>query len=110
MTWSVRNIKTPVSTITYTLENDAKLYDEVIKGKNNNKSSIYRHFFTAVRGNKKHSDNLGEELIGICLHNLSYLPGINDGTLCVITDDKGAGGKIDSLFLRTNSQNKGVPE
>ena len=32
----------------------------------------------------------------------------SDGKLCVITDDKGAGGKIDSLFKRTNSQNKGA--
>ena len=61
-----------------------------------------------MRGNKEHDDNLGEELISICVHILSYLPGVGDGKLCVLTDDKGAVGKIGSMMGRTNPHNRGA--
>lgn len=56
-------MKSPVSTIEYTLKADEKLYSEVIEGKNLRQSDLYIRFFAAVRGNKEHDDNLGEELI-----------------------------------------------
>lgn len=105
--WAVRMVKSPVSTIEETLKSDAKLYSEVIEGKTVKSSDLYKRFFTTVRGNKEHHDNLGEELISICVHILSYLPGVFDGKLCVLTDDKGAAGKIDSVMRRTNPQNRG---
>lgn len=107
LSWAVRMIKSPVSTITYTLEQNNRLNDEVIKGKNLESKSIYRRFFTSVRGNKESGDNLGEELLAICLHILSYIPGEDDGKFCVITDDKGAAGKIDTLFQKTKEQFRG---
>lgn len=107
LTWAVRMVKSPVSTIEETLKSDAKLYSEVIEGKTVKSSDLYKRFFTTVRGNKEHHDNLGEELISICVHILSYLPGVSDGKLCVLTDDKGAAGKIDSVMRRTNPQNRG---
>lgn len=107
LTWAVRMVKSPVSTIEETLKSDAKLYSEVIEGKTVKSSDLYKRFFTTVRGNKEHHDNLGEELISICVHILSYLPGVSDGKLCVLTDDKGAVGKIDSVMRRTNPQNRG---
>ena len=70
-------------------------------------SDLYQRFFRAVRANKEHQDNLGEELISISVHILSYLPGVFDGKLCVLSDDKGTVGKIDSVMRRTNSQNRG---
>lgn len=105
--WAVRMIKSPVSTITDTLDQDADLYDEVIKGKNMENRKIYQRFFRAVRNHKESEDHLGEELLAICLHILSHIPGEEDGKFCVITDDKGAGGKIDTLFHRTSGQHKG---
>lgn len=107
LTWAVRMVKSPVSTIEETLKSDAKLYSEVIEGKTVKSSDLYKRFLTTVRGNKEHHDNLGEELISICVHILSYLPGVFDGKLCVLTDDKGAAGKIDSVMRRTNPQNRG---
>lgn len=107
LTWAVRMVKSPVSTIEETLKSDAKLYSEVVEGKTVKSSDLYKRFFTTVRGNKEHHDNLGEELISICVHILSYLPGVSDGKLCVLTDDKGAVGKIDSVMRRTNPQNRG---
>lgn len=105
--WAVRMVKSPVSTIEETLKSDTKLHSEVIEGKTVKSSDLYKRFFTTVRGNKEHHDNLGEELISICVHILSYLPGVFDGKLCVLTDDKGAAGKIDSVMRRTNPQNRG---
>ena len=106
--WAVRTVKSPVSTIEETLKADEKLTSEVIEGKNLKSSDLYQRFFTAVRGNKEHEDNLGEELISICVHILSYLPGVYDGKLCVLTDDKGTVGKIGSVMRRTNPYNRGA--
>lgn len=106
--WAVRTVKSPVSTIGETLKADEKLTSEVIEGKNLKSSDLYQRFFTAVRGNKEHEDNLGEELISICVHILSYLPGVFDGKLCVLTDDKGTVGKIASVMKRTNPHIRGA--
>lgn len=102
LVWAVRMSKSPVSTITETLKRDRKLSEEVLGGKNLNSSDLYRRFFSLMRKHKEQSDDLGEELIGICVHIFSYLPGMKDGKLCVITDDKGAAGKIDSLMKKTS--------
>ena len=61
-----------------------------------------------MRGKKEHEDNLGEELITICVHILSYLPGVFDGKLGVLTDDKGTVGKISSMLKRTKPHNRGA--
>lgn len=108
LAWAVRMVKSPVSTITETLKNNEELTSEVLEGKNLRHSDLYRRFFIAVRERKEHSDNLGEELIAICVHILSHLPGIQDGKICVITDDKGAASKIGSMIKRTNVQNQGA--
>lgn len=106
--WAVRMCKSPTSTITETLKENTKLMAEVLEGKNLQQSDVYDRFFTAVRGNKEHDDNLGEELIAICVHILSHLPGVYDGKLCVMTDDKGATAKIDSVMKKTDARNRGV--
>lgn len=105
--WAVRTIKGPVSTITETLEKNDGIKNEVIKRKNFDNSGVYKHFFEAVRANKESGDNLGEELLAICLHILSHIPGENDGKFCVITDDKGAASKIDTMFKMTAKQHSG---
>lgn len=107
LAWSVRMMKGPVSTIKKTLDEDESLNDVVIKGRNLDNKGVYERFFPAVRANKESGDNLGEELLGICLHILSQLPGEEDGKFCIITDDKEAAGKIDGLFKKTNRQFQG---
>lgn len=105
--WAVRLLKGPVSTITYTIENNAEINKEVMQGKNLNSKEIYRHFFETVRKNKESGDNLGEEILAVCLHILANIPGKADEKFYVITDDKGAAGKIDNLFKRTRMQYRG---
>jgi hypothetical protein len=105
--WAVRTVKSPVGTIEETLKTDEKLASEVIEGKNLKQSGLYKKFFSAVRGNKEHHDNLGEELIAVCVHILSYLPGLSDGKLCILTDDKGAVSKFHSVTRKTREQYRG---
>ncbi|MBQ4284257.1 MAG: hypothetical protein IJB96_10070 [Lachnospira sp.] len=105
--WAVRMVNNPVSTIKETLEQYANIHNEVVKKRNLDNSGVYNRFFQTVRNNKESGDNLGEELLGICLHILSNLPGEEDGKFCVITDDKGACGRIDTLFKDTRTQYQG---
>lgn len=107
LTWAVRMINGPVSTIAKALEEDSGLSNEIIQGKNQNSNEIYKRFFKAVRANKESQDNLSEELLAICVHILTQLPGEEDGKFCILTDDKGAAGKIDMLFQKTHRQYKG---
>lgn len=106
--WAVRVAKSPVSTITETLNVDKKLTSEVLEGKNLKSSDLYKRFFEAVRKKKEQDDNLGEELIVICVHILSQLPGMPKGKLCVLTDDKGTVGKISSVMRRTKTIYRGA--
>lgn len=107
LSWAVRMIKNPVSTITDTWNQNGKLREEIIRGKNAESREIYRRFFSAVRNHKESGDNLGEELLSVCLHILSHIPGEEDGKFCIFTDDKGAAGKIAALFQRTARQFRG---
>lgn len=102
--WPVRLLKGPVSTITKTLEEEPGIYDEVIKGRNLDRGTVYKYFFEAVRKRKESGDNLGEELLAICLHMLAHLPGEPHGKFCLLTDDRGAAGKTDALFRKTAGQ------
>ncbi len=106
--WAVRTVKRPTGTITETLKIDEKLNSKVVEGENLKDSDLYQRFFFAVRSNKEHQDNLGEELISICAYILSYLPGIPDGKICVLTDDKGAASQIDSVVKKTKHKYRGA--
>lgn len=70
--WAVRMVRSPVSTMEETLKADAKLYSEVMEGKNAKSSFLYQRFFRAVRGNKEHHDNLGEDLLKSIKKNASF--------------------------------------
>lgn len=107
LSWGVRMIMSPVSTITDTLNQNRSLNDEIIRKNGVESGNLYSRFFSTVRGNKESGDNLGEELLAICLHILSYIPDEDDGKFCVITDDKGAAGRIDTLFQKTSKQFRG---
>lgn len=107
LSWAVRMLKSPAGTIMRVLEEDRSLWDEVIKGKSRDRGGLYADFFAKIRGNKEPQDNLGEELLAVCLHILSQFPGEADGKFCIVTDDKGAARRIDQLFRRTNKGFRG---
>ena len=96
--WAIRMINSPVSTIAKTLLEDEGLRN-IVEEKSKNTQDFYTRFFSGVRKNKETGDNLGEEMLAVCLHVLVKLPE-EEGKFCVITDDKGAAGKIDASFRR----------
>lgn len=102
--WAVKAVKTPVSTITNTLENNENIFNEIILGKRLDNSQVFKRFFQAVRENKEVADNLGEEIIAICLYLLVHIPGEDDGKFSIITDDKGAAGRIDAIFKKLDKR------
>mgnify|MGYP004588914845 CR=1 FL=1 len=102
--WAVRMLGVPTSTVEITLAEDTDLKKKLKDGKGLNSKSIFADFFKTVRNNKTQSDNLGEELLAICLHILSYIPGENDYKYNVITEDKGARAVINNLFAKTQKQ------
>lgn len=98
--WAIRMVNHPVSTIAKTLLEDEGLRN-IVEEKSKNTQDFYTCFFSGVRKNKETGDNLGEEMLAVCLHVLVKLPE-EEGKFCVITDDKGAAGKIDAAFRQVN--------
>lgn len=105
--WAIRMMKGPTSTITKTFKENNLLMHHLLQGKKLDDKALFRHFFEDVRDNKEEDDNLGEELLGICFYLLTQLPGEPDGKFCLITDDKGAAGKIYSMFKKTPEKHCG---
>ena len=52
--------------------------------------NLFRLFFSSVRRNKEPDDNLGEELLTVCVHLLANLPSCRNYQFIVLTEDKGA--------------------
>lgn len=108
LSWAVKMIKSPQSAVVLSLQNNnEKLLNDILNGDALSKAELFQKLFSVLRNNKKHDDDLGEELIALCVDMLSHLPGIKDGKICVITDDKPAAIKIDSARRKSNSQNRG---
>lgn len=102
--WAVRMLGVPTSTIETTFSIESDLKKKLKEGKGLNSKSLFSDFFTAVRNNKTQSDNLGEELLAICLHILSHIPGEPNYKFNVFTEDKGARAVISNLFDKTDKQ------
>ncbi len=105
--WAVRMLRVPTSTIETTFSEDECLKKNLKEGKGLTSKGLFSDFFRTVRNNKIQSDNLGEELLAICLHILSHIPGEGDYKYNVITEDKKARGTISNLFKKTKAQYKG---
>lgn len=93
LSFAVKTVKNPVSTIESTLKAAKPLLKEVIVDVPAD-GGVFRRFFSAVRGNKESGDNLGEELLAICVHLLSNLPDRTEYKYFILTEDKGAVGVI----------------
>lgn len=93
--YAIRVFNKPISTIRETI-NENPEFVELIKGKSSlENADLCTKFFKSVRANKQHKDNLGEQLIGICIYMLLHLVGEPTCKYTIITDDKGAASLID---------------
>lgn len=61
--------------------------------------NLFRLFFSSIRQSKEPDDNLGEELLTVCVHLLANLPSCREYQFIILTEDKGA------LFLITKASN-----
>ena len=92
--YAVRAFAVPPSTIRETVKKSPELTALVGDGAVPIGRDLCGHFFSLVRSHKRHGDNLGEQLIGICIYMLLHLPAEPSCKFTVYTDDKGAAGSI----------------
>lgn len=106
--WTLRAMNKGTSVIKTLLSANPELSASCIEGKQKKKSDLYERFFIELRKTKEKDDNLGETLLAVCLDVLSKLPGMSDGKLCVITEDKMAAITINEISTNTNKNFQGA--
>lgn len=87
---AIKTVKSKVGTVDDTLKKNPALRDSIFSGNNGGIKTYYSEFFSKVRANKEPEDNLGEELIIICIHILSNILETNEYKYAIFTEDKGA--------------------
>lgn len=86
---AVKVSKSTTGTINNVYKSDIKLRTDIMSA-NNTDGTLFERFFNTVRNSKESGDNLGEEMIAICIHMLSSIPEPHNYKYIVITEDKGA--------------------
>lgn len=86
---AIKVAKSTTGTISSVYKTDKQLREDIMSD-NNTDSTLFERFFSTVRNNKVSGDNLGEEMIAICIHMLSNIPELHDYKYIVMTEDKGA--------------------
>lgn len=94
---AVKVVKSATGTISDVYKSDKQLRADIMSD-NNTDSTLFARFFSAVRGNKVSGDNLGEEMIAICIHLLSNIPEYHEYKHIVMTEDKGAIRTINKIW------------
>lgn len=86
---AVKVVKSTTGTVHRVYKSDVRLRTDMMSD-NHTHGTLFERFFSAVRNNKESGDNLGEEMIAICIHLLSNIPEIYSYKYIVMTEDKGA--------------------
>ncbi len=95
---AVKTVKTMTGTVQSTLKGDTTLMNKVLVFNNVSDKGLYQQFFVSVRNNKEQGDNLGEELVAICVHLLANIPDNYKYKYIVLTEDKGAIGLVNKAI------------
>jgi hypothetical protein len=91
---AIKTVKQKTGSVESTLKENVNLRNKLLDDKKCIDKTLFSDFFQAVRNNKEAGDNLGEELIAICLHLLANLPEAEEYKYQVLSDDKGAAALI----------------
>ena len=91
---AVKTVKTSTGTVQSTLNEYPSLKNDLLGANKITSHQLFEQFFVAVRKNKEQGDNLGEEILAICVHLLANIPDDFDHKYVVLTEDKGAIGLI----------------
>lgn len=92
--YAVKCVKTISGTVQHTLNENTFLKENLLVRTEVPDSDLYEKFFAAVKNNKEHADNLGEELLAICVHLLANIPDNYEHKYIILTEDKEAIGII----------------
>lgn len=90
LSYAVKCVKCKYGSIEATLEQDAVLRQEILVSYRQQDKLLGRRFFERVRDNKVAGDNLGEELLCVCLHLLTNIPEMISYKYVMLSDDKNA--------------------
>lgn len=90
LSFAVKTVKSKAGTIESVLNNNRALKRDLLIEYENQDSSLAERFFKEVRENKSPQDNLGEELIAVCIHLLSNIMEMSEFKYILFTDDRGA--------------------
>lgn len=90
LSFAVKNAKSKEGAVERTFERNPSLKQALLTNTISKESSLVKRFFQEVRNNKVSGDNLGEELIAICMHMLSNIPEFSSHKYILLTDDRGA--------------------
>ena len=88
--YAIKTVKLKTGTVESTLEDDSSLKRKLMNGKSCSERSLFSSFFQTVRNNKESGDNLGEELLAVCLHLLANMPEAEEYKYKIFSDDRGA--------------------
>ena len=90
LSFAVRCAKSKVGTVELVINQDAELKRFLLEGNECKDGKLADKLFQKVRGSKSSGDNLGEELLAICIHWLSHMRDDHEYKYAVFTDDKKA--------------------
>lgn len=98
LSWAVKAVKRPTGTVAYTLNTNDQLKGEILLGARTDKT-LFARFFQEVRKNKMPDDDLGEELLAVCMHLLANIPESVSYKYIIFTDDRGAVGMFNKTRM-----------
>lgn len=84
---AIKYTKSKTGSVEDVLLKNKTLKKEIMSSSGSKDSSLTERFFEEVKRNKLPGDNLGEELLAICLHMLANIPGCEVYKYIVLTDD-----------------------
>ena len=88
--YAVRTCKSKLGAVEKIVSQNKFLEKEVLSQEPTMGKSLVKRFFSEMRRNKSALDNMGEELITICMHMLSNIPELIQYKYIMFTEDKGA--------------------
>lgn len=90
LSFAVKCVKSKYGAIETALQQDELLKQEVLVNYRYQDRLLGRRFFEGIRAKKIPGDNLGEELLCVCLHLLTNIPETIQYKYIMLTDDKNA--------------------
>ena len=84
---AIKYTKSKTGSVEEVLQKNIVLRKEILSPLRSKDSSLAERFFKEARANKLPGDNMGEELLAICIHMLANMPSHRDYKYIVLTDD-----------------------